>query len=199
MAVRTGALVAAAAVLLGEALWVLLAHGELGWPTATAVVIIGIAVMTRNRWSPATIGVRVVIALLFLGSVADRFGLLGEPGAPGVSWGEYDAFVDYTRKLLPGFLDWSAPTAALTATVLETVLGFGLLVSIKIRYVAAASGALLTGFLIAMWTSVGFGDMMSYAVPVLVAGAALVATAPRHDDAVRADGAAESLPTALTS
>ncbi len=40
------------------------------------------------------------LAAGFLSAVADRFGLWGPTGTPGVAWGGFDPFLVYTRKLL---------------------------------------------------------------------------------------------------
>ncbi|WP_225725908.1 MULTISPECIES: hypothetical protein [unclassified Nocardia] len=176
MIARTIAIATTATMLGIEVAWLLFAHGSIGWITALVVASVGVMVATGARYRPSMITARILVGLLLLGSVADRFGLLGGPGSSGVSWGEYSAFTDYTRKLLPLRLAPLAPTAAATATAAEFTLGLALLIGYAVRYAAAAAAALLTTFGLAMATSVGISDMLSYAVPVLAAGAALIAT-----------------------
>ena len=48
----------------------------------------------------AAIFLRLALAAGFLSAVADRFGLWGPPGTPGVAWGGFDRFLAYTGKLL---------------------------------------------------------------------------------------------------
>ena len=51
---------------------------------------------------------RVSIAVGFLSAVADRFGLWGPPGTPGVSWGAWEPFLTYVAKL-----NWFPPALAI--------------------------------------------------------------------------------------
>src|SRR5215471_18992505 len=68
------------------------------------------------RWIAAL--PRLAIAVEFLLSVADRFGLLGPPGK-GASWGDFARFVVYTRQV-NAFLPASfAPSLAVLATICE--------------------------------------------------------------------------------
>ncbi|WP_433663663.1 hypothetical protein ACQPW1_17010 [Nocardia sp. CA-128927] len=169
----------ACAALITELGWLLFFDGSLGWITATAVAIVAIHAVTLGRFHVMRIVVRVVLGLLLLGSVADRFGLVGAPGDAGVSWGSFDAFVDYTRTLLPTFVSELASPVAIVATILELVLGAALVVGVVPRITAAYTTGLLLIFMLAMWTSLGFAAMSGYAVPVLAAGAAMVATATK--------------------
>lgn len=173
---RTAAWGFACAALITELCWLLFFDGSLGWITATAVAIVAVHVVTLGRFRLVSIIVRVALGLLLLGSVADRFGLLGAPGDAGVSWGSFDAFVDYTRTLLPAFAHGLASPTAIAATMLEFGLGVALLVGVVPRITAACTAGLLSAFTLAMWTSLGFAAMSAYAVPVLVGGAAMVAT-----------------------
>ncbi|WP_159080234.1 hypothetical protein [Nocardia suismassiliense] len=177
---RTVAVGLAYAALVTEVVWLLLFDGALGWITATAVVIVAVHAITFARFHFMHVGVRVTLGLLLLGSVADRFGLFGAPGGAGVSWGSFEAFVDYTRTLLPGFASGLAGAAAVAATVLEVVLGAALVLGVLPRITAACTAGLLSLFMVAMWTALGFAAMSAYAVPVLVAGAAMIATAEKR-------------------
>lgn len=176
---RTAALGFACAALVTELAWLLFFDGSLGWITATAVAVVAVQVGTLGRVRVVSIVVRVVLGLLLLGSVADRFGLLGGPGDAGVSWGSFDAFVDYTRTLLPGFVSGLAAPAAVAATILEFGLGVTLVVGLVPRITAAGTAGLLAVFMLAMWISLGFAAMSAYAVPVLAGGAALLAVAQK--------------------
>ena len=44
---------------------------------------------------------RVALAFAFLSAVADRFGLWGAPGLPGVAWGDWPHFMAYFDRLNP--------------------------------------------------------------------------------------------------
>ena len=133
-------------------------------------------VLTRGRVRWLNGGLRVLIGVTFLGSVADRFGLLGAPGAAGVSWGDFDHFVTYTRSV-NAFLPASwATVLAVLATVCETVLGLLLVIGFRSRVTAAGSALLLFVFGTAMILSLGVGAQFDYAVAVLAAGAWVMTT-----------------------
>lgn len=161
--------------LVIELAW-LASGGSTGAVTAIAVGAVAVLVLTRGRRRIVNGVNRVALGLLFAGSVADRFGLLGGPGAAGVSWGDYAAFVDYTRSLLPATLHAMTPVAAVAATVVESVLALALISGVRRRQTAAATAAVLAVFGLAMWSSLGFGAMASYAVPVLCGAAWILAT-----------------------
>jgi len=72
----------------------------------------------------------VALAASFLSAVADRFGLWGSPGAPGVAWGDWPHFLLYNGKL-----NWFLPSARIPAvgaiaSFAETALAFLLLVNL---------------------------------------------------------------------
>lgn len=123
----------------------------------------------------AAIGLRVALAAGFLSAVADRFGLWGPAGTPGVAWGGFGPFLAYTGELLWYLPAGLVPAAGWTATVLEVVLAVGLLVGIGLRAVAFASGTLLTTFAVAMTAALGPEPPLSYSVWTAAAGAFLLA------------------------
>ena len=132
---------------------------------------------------------RVALAGGFLSAVADRFGLWGPGGAPGVAWGIFDAFLAYTGKLLWFLPSSLVPVAGWTATVLEVVLALGLLVDIRLRAFAFASGLLLTAFAIAMTVALGPEPPLSLSVWTAAAGAFLLASLrPSPDTAAAGEG-----------
>jgi hypothetical protein len=125
--------------------------------------------------------VAVLFAADFAGAVADRFGVFGPPGPPGaagVSWGSWPVFVDYTRVLLHGMPEAVALTAAVGATGVEVALVAMLLAGWQRRWVGKAAAALLTVYLVAMASSVGWSDVARYALPVVIGGALLLSACP---------------------
>src|SRR5256714_15374887 len=56
---------------------------------------------TKRLSNAAPVAMRMALAAGFLSAVADRFGLWGPIGTPGVSWGGFAKFLDYTATLLP--------------------------------------------------------------------------------------------------
>src|SRR6516162_694502 len=91
--------------------------------------------------SLAAVFLRLALAAPFLSAVADRFGLWGPAGTPGVAWGGFDPFLA-TGKLLWYLPAGLVPAAGWVATVLEATLAVGLLAGVRLRAVALASGIL---------------------------------------------------------
>jgi hypothetical protein len=154
--------------------------------TFVVAVLVLAAAMTSQRsaggrpvvtWVAGRV-VAVLFAADFAGAVADRFGVFGPPGASGVSWGAWPAFVDYTRVLLHGVPEPVAAMAAVGATGVEVVLVAVLLAGRQRRWVGKAVAALLTGYLVAMASSVGWGEVARYALPVVIGGALLLSACP---------------------
>lgn len=119
---------------------------------------------------------RLALAAGFLSAVADRFGLWGKPGSPGVAWGDWAHFISYTARLtwfLPGSL--IQPVGVL-ATVLETILAIGLLTGFRPRSFAWASSGLLLLFALSMTFALGVKAPLDYSVYTAAAAAALLAT-----------------------
>jgi uncharacterized membrane protein YphA (DoxX/SURF4 family) len=136
------------------------------------VVITGcIAVFTLGyrRWAWTTVLVRVVMAADFLLAVADRFGLLGRPGSPGVSWGNFTHFVTYTRTLAAFTPASWAQTLAVAATAAELSIGVALLLGARLRLTALAATALLAVYGISMSISLPPAQQFHYNVFLLCA------------------------------
>lgn len=119
---------------------------------------------------------RLALAASFLSAVADRFGLWGPPGASGVAWGAWPAFVEYVAVL-----NWFAPKSmigalAWTATVAEVLIALGLLVGWQLRWFAVAAGLLLSSFALTMTCALGIKGPLDYSVFTAAAGAFLLAT-----------------------
>ncbi|NYI70057.1 putative membrane protein YphA (DoxX/SURF4 family) [Naumannella cuiyingiana] len=161
-----------------------------GWITGTVLVAIGLLgiatlprVAERLGRIPRVLGivVAVLLAVSLLGAVADRFGLFGPAGSPGVSWGNWPAFVAYTAGLLPGLPAPAVTVAAIAATIAEAVLGVALIVGWQRRWVGKAAAGLFAVYLVAMLPSVGAGEVVRYGVPMLIGGALLVSATPRFD------------------
>jgi hypothetical protein len=112
----------------------------------------------------ATVSLRIALALAFLSAVADRFGLWGKPGEPGVSWGNMTQFNAYVAKL-----NWFLPTAVIpltgwAVTAAELLLGLGLLVGWQLRWVSLASALLLLSFGLTMFLVLGLKAPLDYSV-----------------------------------
>jgi hypothetical protein len=140
--------------------------------SVVAVVAVGTALSARSSGRSGWWGGRVagaVIGAELVGAVADRFGLLGGPGSPGVSWGDWSHFRSETAELVP----WSAlvSPAAVAATAAELALGLLLIAGPWWRWSGTATAGLFTVYLLAMVPGMGAASVLEYGVPVLVGGA----------------------------
>jgi uncharacterized membrane protein YphA (DoxX/SURF4 family) len=135
-----------------------------------------------------TIPLRLTLALSFLFSVADRLGILGPPGAPGVSWGNFANFLTYSAQVnsfAPAALQ---PPLGIVATIFESLFGFALLIGIYTRAAALAAGALLFAFGCAMAISFGIKSPFDYSVFTAMSGSLFLAASndyPFSADAIR--------------
>lgn len=163
------------AVLI-QAGWILAAPGDrAGIYDLVVLVTFAALTATRARIRVVVAIARILLAVSFLGSVADRLGLFGPSGTAGVSWGSFSNFVEYTRDVnafLPGS---AAPVLAVLATGAEIALGLALLAGVGTRRAVAGAALLLAAFGLAMTVSLGVTSPLSYDVWVLMTGACVLA------------------------
>ncbi len=159
--------------LLTQLAWMLGTDRDDGFGIIKLVNVVGFALLaiTGTRSKFVVVLMRAVLALTFLGSVADRFGLLGNPGAAGIAWGSFSHFVDYTRDVTSFLPSSWAPALAVMATIAETCLGFGLVFGKWQRMVAFGATGLLGVFGLSMTLSLGIASPFSYSVWLLATGA----------------------------
>jgi putative oxidoreductase len=134
----------------------------------------------------ATWFLRLSVAMGFLSAVADRFGLWGPPGAPGIVWGAWPPFVAYVATL-----NWFAPPPivpilAWAATVAEVVLALGLVLGWQLRWFALGSGVLLLAFALTMTSAVGIKAPLDYSVFAAAAGAFFLSVSAQEHHPARA-------------
>jgi ketosteroid isomerase-like protein/uncharacterized membrane protein YphA (DoxX/SURF4 family) len=127
-----------------------------------------------------TIYLRVALAAGFLSAVSDRFGLWGLPGGTNVAWGSFQRFTAYTGQLNPWAPAVLIPPLAWFVTVVETVLGIALILGLRTRYAALASGVLLALFALGMTVGASFKSALSYSVFAASAAAFALATADAY-------------------
>src|SRR5262245_10231663 len=132
-----------------------------------------IAMWTRY----ATVYLRLALAASFLAAVSDRFGLWGPPGGRNVAWGGFRQFTDYTGQLNPWAPAVLIPPLAWFVTAAEIVLGCALILGLRTRYAAFASGVLLALFALGMTVGTGVKSALNYSVLASSAGAFVLATA----------------------
>lgn len=170
-----------------QAIWValnsLILHlspgpGVLGM--TTLVIFTAFAALRRHHWWRwLTVVVRTLVAAEFLLAVGDRLGAFGPYGAPGVSWGDFARFVDYTRSITTFLPAAAAPTLAVLATVAETLLAVALLFGVRLRLAAVGAALLLGVYGTAMTISLPVAEQFYYSVFVLAAGMLALATVAR--------------------
>ncbi len=108
--------------------------------------------------------VRIALGAAFLSALADRFGLWGPPGRPGVSWGDFAHFTSYAgmvNSFLPARI---IPAVAWAATIAESAFGVGLILGVYKRLVALGAAILLLLFASAMAISFGVKTPLDYSV-----------------------------------
>jgi len=137
--------------------------------------------MTCGRTTrAAVVFLRLALAAAFFSAVADRFGLWGKAGAPGVAWGSFDKFLAYTGELLWFLPSALIPAFAWAATVLEFSLAVALLIGVWTRPAAFVSGLLLLTFAVTMTAALGPEPPLSYSVWTAAAASFLLASL-RHE------------------
>jgi|SRR6218665_121962 len=107
---------------------------------------------------------RLALSASYLSAVANRFGFWGAPETPGVAWGNWKNFVDYTASVVVFLPEQWDGFLAIVATVLEVILPVLLIVGYQLKYVSIASGLLLLGFALAMTFSFGIKTPLDYSV-----------------------------------
>ena len=126
----------------------------------------------RVRWiATAT---RLLIGLAFLENVIDRLGVLGPPGAPGVSWGDFPHFIAYTAQVNAFAPAAMIPALAVIATIAEGTFGVTMLAGVRVRLASVGSALLLFTFATAMVLS-GLSEM-EYGVYLMSVAAWALAT-----------------------
>ncbi len=135
--------------------------------------------MTERRLHyVASLFLRVALGTAFLSAVADRLGLWGPPGAPGVAWGSIEHFLDYTATLNPYLPGPLIAALGWLVTIAEMAFGVALIIGWRTRDVAFGSGCLLLAFAIAMALTTGVKGPFDYSVFTASAGAFLLAAHP---------------------
>lgn len=104
---------------------------------------------------------RLSISAGFISAVADRFGLWPKEVS---AWGNWNNFLDYTRKLNPLIPESLIPVLGIVATALEIMLGIALLTNFRTVFFAKCSGILLLLFGFSMILSVGIKAPLDYSV-----------------------------------
>ena len=145
---------------------------------ATPIPSIGsdrVCISHTTALSVALLVTRAALATAFLAAVADRFGLWGPAGSPGVAWGNFEAFTAYTAQLNFFMPPSTIPFLAWTATIAEIVLGIALLLGLFTRTSSVLSALILLAFAFTMTLANGIKAPLNYSVFTAL-GAALLVT-----------------------
>jgi hypothetical protein len=122
----------------------------------------------------ATLSLRIALALGFLSAVADRFGLWGKPGRPGVSWGNMTQFDPYVAKLNWFFagcghsIDWLGRDGG------RDLARCGFADGWRLRWISLASALLLLCFGLTMFLALGPKAPLDYSVFTVACAAFLL-------------------------
>lgn len=174
------ALVALWVLLVAQVIWTAVfcvrthpAFTDISYPLLFAPAAAALAITRgRVRWVAAL--PRLLIGVAFVENVADRLGLLGPPGAPGVSWGDFQHFMVYTAQVNAFAPHAMIPALAVVATVAEGTCGITMLLGVRVRLASIASALLFFVFATAMVMS-GLSQFQ-YAVYLMSAAAWMLAT-----------------------
>lgn len=139
-----------------------------------------------NRYLP--IYLRVALGVAFLSAVADRFGLWGAPGSPGVAWGNFQNFLDSTATLNPYLTASLIPAFGWFVTGAELTLGLALIAGYRMRITALLSGFLLLAFALGLTIGAGIKAPLDASVFSASAGAFLLAAWHQNKDKMAAFG-----------
>ena len=119
------------------------------YPVIFTPVAAALALTTgRLRWV-ATIA-RLLIGVAFVENVIDRLGFIGPPGAPGVSWGDFQHFIAYTAQVNAFAPAAIVPALAVLATIAEGTFGVTMLLGVRVWLASVGSALLLFTFATAM-------------------------------------------------
>ncbi len=128
--------------------------------------------MNVNR--VATVFLRYALAASYLSAVADRFGLWGNAGDPGVVWGNFNSFLEYTQFLNP----WASASISnflgYLATGAEVILALLFMSGVKLKLTSLASFSLLMIFALSMTFTSGIKGAFDYSVFTAAAGSLLL-------------------------
>ncbi len=121
---------------------------------------------------------RAALGISFLSAVADRFGLWGPEGTPGVAWGNLQSFLAYTAMLTPPLPATLTFAIGWIVTIAELALGVTLVLGFRVRESALGAGLLLLLFALGMALAEGVKSPLDFSVFTASAGALFLALHP---------------------
>ncbi|PSL44727.1 putative membrane protein YphA (DoxX/SURF4 family) [Chitinophaga niastensis] len=134
----------------------------------------------KNKQGLPQLFLRLALGAGFLGAGLDRFGVWGPAGAPGISWGDWQHFMEYAYKLM-SFLPYGvAEFFAAIASGAEVSFGLLLIAGLWTRWAAMGSGLLTFIFAMAMARAFGIQSPLNYSVFTASAGSFLLSSLPAY-------------------
>jgi putative oxidoreductase len=119
---------------------------------------------------------RLALGIGYLVPGLDRLGVWGKNGEAGISWGDWQHFMQYAKEVM-GFIPVSLVNVfAVIATIAEIGFGILLLLGKWTKIAALGSGILALLFAVAMAISFGIISPLSYSVFTVSAASFLLAT-----------------------
>jgi len=130
----------------------------------------------KNLQQPAQLFLRSALGIGYLVPALDRLGAWGKNGEPGISWGDWQHFMQYAREVM-SFIPVSLVTLfAVIATIAEISFGILFLIGKWTKLAALGSGILALLFAVSMAVSFGIVSPLSYSVFTVSAASFLLAT-----------------------
>jgi len=135
----------------------------------------------KKLQSFAQLFLRLALGIGYLVPALDRLGVWGKNGQPGISWGDWQHFVQYAGEVM-GFIPhaWVIPFAEI-ATIAEISFGILLVLGKYTKLAAIGSGVLALLFAISMAISFGIVSPLSYSVFTVSAASFLLATIDQYN------------------
>ena len=128
----------------------------------------------------AQLFLRLALGIGYLVPGLDRLGAWGKNGEQGISWGDWQHFIQYAREVMSFIPPPLVNVFAVMATIAEIVFGLLLLLGKWTKPAALGSGIVALLFAIAMAISFGIVSPLNYSVFTVSAASFLLATIERY-------------------
>ncbi|GAB2832475.1 DoxX family membrane protein [Ferruginibacter profundus] len=135
----------------------------------------------KKLQQPAQLFLRLALGIGYLVPALDRLGVWGKNGQPGISWGDWQHFMQYAGEVM-SFMPAAVVTLfAAIATIAEICFGILLLLGKWTTFAALGSGVLALSFAVSMALSFGIVSPLSYSVFTVSACSFLLATIEKYN------------------
>jgi putative oxidoreductase len=128
----------------------------------------------------AQLFLRLALGIGYLVPGLDRLGVWGKNGEAGISWGDWQHFIQYAKEVMSFIPSSLVNVFAVMATIAEISFGLLLLLGKWTKPAALGSGIFALLFAIAMAVSFGIVSPLSYSVFTVSAASFLLATIERY-------------------